>query len=253
MGSGFAAEIDTRPSILIVGTAHFNNPGLDMVNEDLEDVMTELRQSQISQFIEALRSYSPTHIAVEFPKTSQSQIDEAFAAYTNDQFELRNIEQHQLGYRLGRALQLDRVFGIDWNENPPGEPEFYDWYAFGQQYGFERVIEKLSDPERHNLSMAGKSITQWLRDLNSESMLLSMHRTYYDIASISANNQHPGPDWVGTWYARNLKIFNNIRELLSDGDRIVVFYGLGHAYLLNQFARESGAFQVDSLESILSN
>ena len=54
------------------------------------------------------------------------------------------------------------------------------------------------------------------------------------------------------WYGRNLKIFNNILGITEDTRaRILVIYGLGHIHLLNQFANESGYFEVANLNDIL--
>ena len=44
-----------------------------------------------------------------------------------------------------------------------------------------------------------------------------------------------------------MKIFAHlIRITDSPGDRILVIYGAGHAKLLNQFAKESGYYDVES-------
>ncbi|HEU4956711.1 MAG TPA: DUF5694 domain-containing protein, partial [Sphingomicrobium sp.] len=43
----------------------------------------------------------------------------------------------------------------------------------------------------------------------------------------------------------NLRILNNIRALANTPDeRIIVIYGAGHGYLLDQQARESASFNV---------
>jgi hypothetical protein len=36
-------------------------------------------------------------------------------------------------------------------------------------------------------------------------------------------------------------------------DRVVVIYGAGHAYLLRQFARESGAFRLVDVAEVLKD
>ena len=252
-----AAEgIDKRPSLLIVGTAHFNNPGRDIINEELEDITSPMRQRELMAFLAALEKYDPTHVAVEFAANSQDQIDEAYNAYLNGDFELAKREQHQLGYRLGKQLGLNRIYGVDWNENPPGDPEAYDFITFANDNGMQEVIDKISDPDdpdRPDVSdMSGQTISEWLVRINSPDILQKMHQVYFDIAGIHASGEHPGADWVGSWYGRNLKILNNILDIAEgDESRIVVFYGLGHAYLLNQFARESGYFDVVTLDSII--
>ena len=249
-----AAEAVNRPQILIVGTAHFQNPGLDQINIQIENVMTPSRQEEIEEFTNALKKFSPTHIAVEFSKNTQAQVDEAYTNYVNGNTELRGIEQHQLGYRLGKILGHEKIFAIDWNGNPPGDIGDYDWVTFGQENGFGSQIANLSDPSNgpNVQDMTDQTITEWLIRINHPDILGELHKAYFDIASISNDEQQPGANWVGSWYGRNLKIFNNILGITEDADaRILVIYGLGHIYLLNQFATESGYFEVANLNDIL--
>ena len=44
----------------------------------------------------------------------------------------------------------------------------------------------------------------------------------------------PGADLLTAWYKRNAYICANIVQLAKPGDRVVVFYGSGHAFLLRQ-------------------
>jgi hypothetical protein len=53
--------------------------------------------------------------------------------------------------------------------------------------------------------------------------------------------EHPGAACVGAWYARNLRIFSNLREVLGPKERVFVVYGSGHAYLLHRFLKDNGA------------
>ena len=50
------------------------------------------------------------------------------------------------------------------------------------------------------------------------------------LATIGDDEQQPGANWVGYWYGRNLRIFNNVVRLTDrPEDRILVIYGQGHA------------------------
>lgn len=66
---------EQRPTLLVLGTGHFDNPGLDVVNIAVDDVLTEVRQAQILAVIEQLASFQPTHIAVEWSAQKQSVLD----------------------------------------------------------------------------------------------------------------------------------------------------------------------------------
>ena len=40
-----------RPDLLILGTPHFDNPGRDIVNQKIEDVLTPERQREIEAIV----------------------------------------------------------------------------------------------------------------------------------------------------------------------------------------------------------
>jgi hypothetical protein len=88
--------------------------------------------------------------------------------------------------------------------------------------------------------------------MNRPQAILDNHRMYFDIATLGDSESQPGAAWVGTWYARNLRIFANLTRLTaSPQDRILVIYGAGHAYLLRQFAIESNAFRLVDVDQVL--
>jgi hypothetical protein len=64
---------------------------------------------------------------------------------------------------------------------------------------------------------------------------------------IGRGKEYVGASYVAWWYRRNLVILDNIVRLTdSPNDRILVVYGVGHAKLLTQFAKESGFYDVES-------
>lgn len=94
--------------------------------------------------------------------------------------------------------------------------------------------------------MSCTPISSWLRTSNTPEYRVADHRVYFDIAQIGERlGVNPGAAWVGTWYTRNLRILNNLRAIAPNpDDRIILIVGAGHGYLIDQQARESGAFEV---------
>jgi hypothetical protein len=56
-----------KPTVLVLATYHMDNPGLDLMNVQSDDVLTEKRQKEIRQFVNLLKRFKPTKIAVEAP------------------------------------------------------------------------------------------------------------------------------------------------------------------------------------------
>lgn len=245
-----------KPTLMVLASAHFNNPGRDTINIDVDDVMTEMRQAEIESVVEQLMAFNPTHIAVEVSGARQAGLDERYENYLEGRNELGRGEDDQLGLRLAAKLGHDRVYGVDWNGNPPGDIEAdYDWVSYAQANGHEAELAAITAPERTSsfyVELKEQSIGTWLKQLNHPDALLKSHQVYFDIAMVGDGDQLLGANWVGTWYARNLKIYSRLVDMAqSPEDRVLVIYGQGHAYLLQQFARESGAFTLESVSDYL--
>jgi hypothetical protein len=243
-----------RPALLVLGTAHFSNPGRDVVNLTVEDVLSVRRQAEIETVVSELVTFHPTHIAVEWPRKKQEALNTRYDDYRQHRYQLSNSEEDQLGLRLAARLSLARVYAVDWNEDAPGEESQYDWDAYAKSHGEQALLAALFDPSRTLgiVPLGTQSIASWLLAMNRPDVITASHRNYFDIALIGDEAQQPGAAWVGAWYARNLRIFNNILQLTDrPQDRILVIYGQGHAYLLRRFAIESGAFRLMEVDAVL--
>ena len=236
---------EDRPSLLVVGSLHFANPGRDIANVEVGDVMTPLRQAEIAEVVRQLAALQPTHVAIEWPADRQAALDALYAEYHAGEYELGPREADQIGLRLAAAVGLERVHAIDWNGAGPGDEASYNWPAYGQANGQGDYVAALIATAQSDVgpTLEGRTVGQMLRARNTPEELARAHRFYFDIARVGDDQAQPGAAWVGHWYARNLRIFNRLVEIADiPDDRIVVIYGSGHAFLLNRFAEESGAF-----------
>jgi Family of unknown function (DUF5694) len=245
---------DQRPTLLVLGTGHFDNPGLDVVNTRVDDVLAPTRQAEINEVVQQLASFRPTHIAVEWPRKKQAALDARYRDYREGKYQLGRAEDEQIALRLAAKLHLASVYAVDWNEDSPGNDEDYDWIAYGQAHGQKAQVTALLDAKGAIgiVPLGRQTIGKWLLQINLPETLAATHRNYFDWAGIGDAEHQPGANWVGQWYARNLRIFTNlVRATDGPQDRMLVVYGYGHAYLLRQFATESGAFRVVDVGSVL--
>ena len=245
---------EQRPTLLVLGVGHLDNPGLDVINIKVDDVLTVTRQAQIAAVVEQLAAFQPTHVAVEWSLQGQSALDARYRDYRAGQHALTRDEIDQLGLRLAAKLGMNRVHAVDWSENSPGDRQDYDWMSYGKSHGQQALIAAIIDPARNIgfVPLGTQSIGTWFLQLNHYEVMSSNHRMYFDLASVGDERKQPGASWVGTWYGRNLRIFNNLVRLTDrPQDRILAIYGAGHAYLLRQFATESGAFRLVDVDSVL--
>jgi hypothetical protein len=246
MSSAAMAHAAPRGEVMLLGTYHLANNNRDLVNLPIEDILTEKRQQEIERLVDGLARWHPTHVAVEWPHDDQAGLDRRYADYLAGRLKPTANERDQIAFRLAKKLHLQRVAAIDWLNEDPGNPSDYDFMDWAQHHGqadrLEDFIKEGQDEANRTASnMRGQTISQWYRALNDPKARLKDHQQYFTIASFGSNDRNPGAAWVGAWYARNLRIFNNLRDLIGPGERLFVLYGAGHTYLLSRFIDESNA------------
>lgn len=246
--------------VMVLGTFHFSYPNLDVIKTDKADqvdVMSTKRQLEIEALVNALKKFRPTKIAIEVKTDAQPRIDKEYASYLNDSFPLPKDEQYQVGFRLAKQLGLPKLYCIDaW-----GNIDYF--FTTKDQVNYEVREERIPqlngyDALEDSLVKAGalehqslqkkmpahqQTLTQILASINTPANLEQDHSGYFGKRFLYEAEpfDYTGTDWVAlTWYSRNLRIFRNILRMdASPADRILVIYGSGHAYLLNQFLNES--------------
>jgi hypothetical protein len=235
-----------RPSLMVVGTPHLANPGRDVVNAHVDDVLAPARQGEIAAIVDALAAYRPTRVVVEFPVARQSELDQRYAAYRAGTYTLTRDESDQIGLRLAAKLDLPRVYAGDWNGMPPGDEASMDWDAYATRTGKTAVVAAIRDPRTAEVQdLANTPLPALLARLNTADALAARNRRYFDYAMLGDDAEAPGANWTANWYGRNLRIFARLVRIAdARDDRVLVVYGAGHAPLLRQFADQSGAFLV---------
>lgn len=246
---------DQRPSLLVLAMSHLHNLNLDAIDTENADVLTLERQNQLDEFVRQLATYKPTHIAIERDSREQADVDKIYSDYRTGRYQLTHHEAEQIGFRLARALGLERLHAVDYRELPPGDPTMYNWPEFAERNGQGGILKSLLSPSRIPFpTLTTQNITAWILDTNRPEIYARLHRMNFDIVMFGSEKEQPGAAWVSTsWYGRNLRIFRNLVNLTDrPDDRVLVIFGAGHAHLLRQFAQESGAFQLRELADFVN-
>src|SRR5256884_7368499 len=101
-----------KARVLVLGVFHMANPGRDMFNLQVDDVLAPRRQKELSDLAEMLKRFQPTKIALESPAGSE-KIRKQYEDYLAGNYSLTRSESDQIGFRLAKELGHKQVCGID--------------------------------------------------------------------------------------------------------------------------------------------
>jgi len=238
----------TKTALMVLGSAHLANPGRDYVNLQVDDVLQPKRQREIAELVSRLAWFRPTKIAVEVPAEKDSSLNEDYTRYVQGQLQLSRDEVHQIGFRLARTLGHAKVYAVDSFADAPSEVDA-DFESFAVEHG-QRYLEEAmqtaqeGDATEERILAEGALVDLYVAK-NRPDELLVQHRVYFTLAQIGAGPRYPGANWVEQWYGRNLRIWVNLTRISEPNDRVLLIIGAGHAWLLRQFASESGLYDLE--------
>ena len=274
VSTGGVKQMTQKPTIVILGSGHLANPGMDSFNYKMDDVLAPKRQREIEQLVKQLREFKPTKMAFEIDFSRTAETNATYQDYLKGAYELKRHESDQIGFRLAKQMGHSKVYCVDYFRNYSEEPdgffrEDFDWdlvspgkfakahnqeHLMGQPPTAEGEVTQDADgtiwiePEKY------EPIIDMYRRLNQPEDIRADHQEYLQMACVGLGDQYPGANWVGhLWYARNLKIFVNLTRITeSADDRILLIIGAGHVFLVQQFLEDSGDYIVESPLDYLS-
>lgn len=247
------ADTAAPAHVLILGTYHFANPGLDVVKAEVTDVLSPTRQAEIAAVAQALARFRPTKIAVEHHPEAAQRLDSLYAAYRAGRHQLSRNETEQLGFRLAAMLDHPRVYPID----HPGDFPFDAVVEYAEAHEpalLARLRAELAQrAAESNRRQREHTVAEILRMSNDPADLARDHGAYVRIAGLGAGDGYPGAALLSEWYERNVYIFANVQQLAAPGERVLVIIGSGHAPILRELVSyDPRMVLVDAAEHLLT-
>jgi len=255
-------ETTTQPDavqIMVIGAFHMGNPGQDVANAEVDNMLTDERQAEIAAVADALAAFKPTVVAVERITEAPDYIDPKYQAFTPDMLSENADERYQIAYRLANEVGVTRVYGID--EQPSdGEPDYFPFDALmahaeetgqaealqGQIADIQQLMADFSATQKDN------SVAEMLLMFNSGGELSSPD-FYYRTFTYDRGETQPGAELQAYWFMRNAKIFSKLAQVTKPGDRVVVVYGAGHKFWLDHFAENTPGYALIDPAPYLEN
>ncbi len=236
--------------VMVVGVFHMSNPGHDIHNLKVDDVLEPKRQAEIALVTDALARFKPTKIGVEWPADI---VAERYRQYLTGTLPASRNEVVQLGFRLGKAAGAE-VYSLD----ADGDFPYERLKNFAETRGFSGLLDEQNAAVQRQVDeqarlLAQKGVSADLRFLNDPARLVGDNVYYRSMLRIGLGGDQPGADLVSSWYHRNLLICANLLQLAKPGDRFVIFFGSGHAFLLRQCVTETPGFKLVEPNDYLPN
>ncbi|MFL9482904.1 DUF5694 domain-containing protein [Chitinophagaceae bacterium LWZ2-11] len=247
-----------QPKVLLVGSWHFNYPGLDAFKSDEKNkinIYSPERQKELKELLDYIAKFNPTKIVVESGRNT-GYLMYNYRAWKQGKAELYANERSQIGIRLMDQFKLDTVYGVDayplllelQDKRDSTAPKNYldvitERHYFG---GKDTIQQRYRQFYSYEDSMKLKNtLLESFKYINSEKVSDRMFGAYIEGGQFDSNN-FEGADALSTlWIDRNVRIFRNIQKIgFTENDRILIIFGSGHIPLLKFFFKSSPNYEV---------
>ncbi|MEL7119337.1 MAG: DUF5694 domain-containing protein [Bacteroidota bacterium] len=247
-------DCKAQVKILILGSYHFDNPGLDVNNLQADDVLAEKRQKEIKEVTDLLAKFNPTKIGIErrWQTRSDTVVQNKYQQYLQGKYQLQKPESQQIGFRLAKQLNHEKIYCID----AAGDFDYGAMVGYAQKNGQGDILQNMQKwmnayMKEEQEFMMSRSIKDILIRHNEKNRLEAGHGMYIKMLEIGKNMDYPGADLVSDWYERNLKIFANITRIAEAEDRILIVIGSGHAPILNELVKYHPDYELEKVSDYL--
>jgi len=222
-----------------------------MFNLKADDVLAPKRQAEIREVLNVLARYRPTKIAIE--ADSDSRKIKQYQDYLVGKYELGRDERDQIGFQLGKELNLPKIYGID----ADGDFPFPPLQDYAKAHGREKDLESLMEQggktvQDENEFLKSHSVLEMLLRMNSSHAVRRGLAGYAMFAHFGEEYNYAGANLLTEWYRRNIRIHTHLVNVIEPGDRVFVVFGAGHLGLLRQAVESDPMLTLRTIEELTS-
>lgn len=244
-----------KKQILVIGTFHFTNPGLDVAKVKTFNVMSDKSQQDLESITNSIKKFGPAKIFVEWNYEQQDKFNNYYQKNADSLLLHSADEIVQIGLRTAKKLQLNKLIGIDYKRTSfPYDSLLTQMKAAGQTALIEEGNAMMKGYEiAQNKKFASLSLKQLLLDLNTKESNNFNIQWYLGNANRGGGKDNfAGAFLVSEWYKRNLYMYSLIQKLTEEkDDKVMVILGAGHTAMLREFIKFDPRFEVVELKDIL--
>ena len=236
--------------VMVLGTYHFGNPGLDLHNMKVDSVLTPEKQTELSDVASRLAKFHPDKIAVEGISDRPDFALESYGKFVPEKLSSNPDERVQIAFRLAHQLGQKTIYGIDEQSKTIDYFPFDKVEGYAKKHGQSAALDALQQKveqmmKQMETAQKTKSIRLMLADLNEPARIAADHQNfYYALLPFGNEKEQPGAELNAAWYQRNAKIFAKLTQIAKPGDHVFIVFGSGHAFWLRHFVQNTPGFEL---------
>jgi len=221
-----------QSEIMIVGTYHFD-----------KRVLEEENQKEVLKLVNTLAAFKPTKVVIEWEPSLSNKTNQQYHSFLEDSFDISTSanEIYQVGFRIAKQAGNDSLYLFDDQTEFIGSLKDFSFASFAEygkahDDGFYTIYEKdIVNTYNHNEAIYDSlSLYNEIALRNSPTaQYFNRQRMHMYEIRVGIQKNWMGPDWVGRWYRRNLRMSSNVLRITENGDRILVIVGDNHKWTLD--------------------
>jgi Family of unknown function (DUF5694) len=216
-----------KNEIIIVGTYHFEQ----------DEELIEKKEPEVIELVDYLAHYKPTKVAVEWEMSKDKELNIEYQKFNRD-FSIDEIQQ--IGFRLAKTLNHDKVYAVNWAGHISQEDILKLNTSIQRSYPELLNTMKVISENAPKISL-GTSLINSYRKLNDKEATKELERMYLSFVTVTDNKEKKvGFDFLNKWMERELMIFKNIVETSNSDDRILLIIGSDHLWMLRKLFEGNG-------------
>jgi Family of unknown function (DUF5694) len=253
--------------ILVIGTYHFNNPGMDVAQYKVLDIMGAKPQKQLEEISTAIAKFKPTKIFTEWELKDQLALDTLYNKYLDGtyfdyvatkypkrKFYVQN-EIVQLAFRAAKKSNNKKVYAIDYQGT---SFDFDSVMKFTDSIRLPNFKKEIMDDikmieKKSNELFATNDLLKCLYYFNSnECRKLDIPWYVGKINNSDKLGTYVGAYLAAEWYRRNLYMLANIQKQTDETDnRIMVLAGASHITMFLDLLKHDANYKIVELKEVM--